>query len=206
MGKRSAIIAGCLLIFLAGGVMGAENRIPKAGIGFMAGISGIPGSLLDFFLYEHPEIRGNLYALEFRSYGDKGPKSVFSGLYCLEYNRISGQGYWRIEQSDRRLLGSGDVVQWNLTATILLNIFPTSVIHLYLGGGIGIGRMKVQAEGVYVDEVGTTISQTYQLDKIIPVGHLPVGLIVNVGNHLELRAEAGFKNGFYGAASVVFNY
>ena len=53
------------------------------------------------------------------------------------------------------------VTQVNFTATILMHIFPSSPIHPYIGGSIGIGRMSIFAEGTYQDELGTTIRESF---------------------------------------------
>jgi hypothetical protein len=140
------------------------------------------------------------------SYGEKGPRSIFSGVYCLEYSRLSSGGYFRVEQFDNRLFGSGEVTQVNFTATILMHIFPSSPIHPYIGGGIGIGSMSIFAEGTYQDELGTTIRDSFNKKLIVPVGHIPVGSMGNINDKYLFRVEAGFKNGFYFGGSVVVNF
>ena len=140
------------------------------------------------------------------SYGERGPRSIFSGVYCLEYSRLSGEGYFRVEQFNNRLFGSGEVTQVNFTATILMHIFPSSPIHPYIGGGIGIGSMSIFAEGTYQDELGTTIRDSFNKKLIVPVGHIPVGIMGNINDKYLFRVEAGFKNGFYFGGSVVVNF
>ena len=62
--------------------------------------------------------------------------------------------------------------------------------------------MSIWAEGSYQDELGTTIRDTYQKKIFVPVGHIPVGIMGNINDKFLLRAEAGFKNGFYFGGSV----
>jgi opacity protein-like surface antigen len=179
---------------------------PTTSVGFKFAAFGIPNQLLDLFLYEHPQISGTAYGLEIRSYGEKGLQGVFSGLYSFEYSKMSGQGPWRINQQDRQLNGAGEVVQINVTASILLHLFPSLPVHPYIGAGIGLGRISVWSEGTYQDELGTTIKDSTNQSYVIPVGHIPVGISVNIMNKFEIRVEGGFKNGFYvgGTASYVF--
>jgi hypothetical protein len=167
---------------------------------------GLPNALLDLALYEHPQLAGNSFAFEVHSYGEKGPRSIFSGVYSMEYSHITGEGNWRVDSYDNRIFGSGEVTQVNITATILMHIFPSSPIHPYIGGGIGIGRMSIWAEGSYQDELGTTIRETYEKKTFVPVGHIPVGIMGNINDKFLIRAEAGFKNGFYFGGSVVVNF
>ncbi len=183
----------------------AVDKVHRFGTGMRISSFGIPNALLDLALYEHPQLAGTAVSFEFHSYGEKGPQAVFSGIYALEYSRIAGEGYWRVEQYDNRAFGSGEVTQINLTATILMHIFPTSPVHPYIGAGIGIGSISIWAEGSYQDELGTTIRDTYRKKTFVPVGHIPVGIMGNIGDKFLIRAEAGFKNGFYFGAGVTVN-
>jgi hypothetical protein len=205
MKKRKIFVFVALLALLCVS-MPAAVKLYRYGTGLRFSSFGFPNALLDLALFEHPSLSGSAMSFEFHSYGEKGPQSVFSGIYCLEYSRISGDGYWRVESYDNRVFGGGEVTQINLTATILMHIFPSSPFHPYIGGGIGIGRMSIWAEGSYQDELGTTIRDTYQKKTFVPVGHLPVGVMGNIRDKIMVRAETGFKNGFYFGASVAVNF
>jgi hypothetical protein len=199
------LLGVCLWLMMAN--LSAEAmKTPSFGAGIRISSFGIPNALLDLAFFEHPQLRGTSFAFEAHSYGEKGPQSVFSGIFSFEYNRMSGEGFFRVEQSDpHRYSGSGEITQISFTATILMHIFPSSPIHPYLGGGIGVGRISISAEGTAQDELGTTIRETYLKKTFIPVGHIPVGIIGNIDNKYILRAEAGFKNGFYFGGSFVVN-
>jgi opacity protein-like surface antigen len=205
-GKVSGKIFMVLLVMLAGSGYLYCKKVPKAGIGIRASAFGIPDQLLDLLVYEHPKIVGQSYSFEIRSYGSKGPKGVFSGLYSLEYSRMSGSGAWRDEQDHRRLVGEGEITQASLTATIIMSILPRSPVHLYIGGGLGVGRVTIWYEGVYTDELGTEIKESFEENRIIPVAHVPIGLTINLKNKAEIRIEGGFKNGFYAGAGFVINF
>jgi hypothetical protein len=205
--NRVALSLVFLLIVMMMGtgiVFGA--KVPKAGIGFRGSAFGIPNQLLDLLVYEHPEIKGQSYAFEIWSYGSKGPKGVFSGLYSFEYSKMSGEGPWRDEQDHRRLEGEGEITQISLTATIVMNILPRSPVNLYIGGGLGVGRVSIWYEGTYTDEVGTQITEKYEEDRIIPVVHVPIGIAFNIGNRAKIRVEGGFRNGFYAGGGITFNF
>ncbi|MCP5048719.1 MAG: hypothetical protein GY940_16230 [bacterium] len=194
-----------LMVVVGSGVLFCK-KVPHTGIGIKASAFGIPNQLLDLFVYEHPKIVGQAYSFEIRSYGSRGPKGVFSGLYSLEYSRMSGSGTWRNEQDNRRLAGEGEIEQVNLTATIIMSIFPRSPVHLYIGGGLGVGQITIWYEGVYTDELGTDIKESYSDKRIIPVAHVPIGIAFNLKNRAEIRIEGGFKNGFYAGAGIVINF
>jgi hypothetical protein len=202
--KAKALIL--LFVVLALTLPAAGSKVFRYGSGIRISSFGLPNALLDLAFYEHPQLAGTAMSFELHSYGEKGPQSIFSGVYCLEYSRIAGEGYFRVEQYNNRLFGSGEITQLNITATILMHIFPTSPIHPYIGAGIGIGRMSIFAEGAYQDELGTTIRDSFQKKLFVPVGHIPVGIMGNINNKFLLRAEAGFKNGFYFGGSVVINF
>ena len=204
-GMVHKVVMTLLIVLMASSLL-LSQKVPKAGIGFRASAFGIPNQILDLFIYEHPEIEGQSYAFEIRSYGSKGPKGVFSGLYSLEYSKMTGEGPWRDEQEHRRLDGKGEISQVSLTATIIMSIFPHSPVHLYIGGGLGIGKISIWYEGTYTDELGTEITDRYEEDRIIPVAHVPVGLAFNIKDKFEIRIEGGFKNGFYLGGGIVFNF
>jgi hypothetical protein len=194
-----------VMALLAATLPAAGAGIPRYGAGVRVSFFGVPNALLDLALDEHPKLAGSAFSFEIHSYGKKGPQSVFSGIYCLEYNRISGAGYFRVEKEDKRFSGSGEITQVNFTATILVHIFPSSPVHPYVGAGIGIGRMSVWAEGSY-QERGITVRDTYEKKAFVPVVHIPVGIMGNINDKCLIRAEAGFKNGFYIGGSLVVNF
>jgi len=204
--KQVLVVVVVLAVMCIGGGQLFSRDIPKAGIGFRANVFGIPDQILDIFIYEHPEIKGESYAFEIRSYGSKGPRGVFSGVYSFEYSKMSGNGPWRDEQSHRRLDGEGEIEQLSLTATIIMSLFPSSPIHFYIGGGLGIGKISIWYEGTYTDELGTQVSDRYEENRIIPVAHIPIGIAINIKSRAQIRIEGGFKNGFYIGGGLVYNF
>ena len=203
---RKATIVLIILIAGSGFLFSSSKKVPRTGVGLKGGIFGIPNQLLDLFVYEHPEVRGEVYAFEIRSYGARGPKSVFSGLYSLEYSRMKGEGPWRDEQNHRRLEGAGEITQISITATIIMSLFPRLPIHPYFGAGLGIGRVSIWYEGTYTDELGTQITDRYENNRVLPVGHVPIGIAINFKNRVTARIEGGFKNGFYLGTSININF
>ena len=206
MSIRKAMIVSIIVIAGCGFLWSSSKNVPRTGVGLKGGIFGIPNQLLDLFVYEHPEVRGEVYAFEIRSYGARGPKSVFSGLYSLEYSRMKGEGPWRDEQNHRRLEGAGEITQISITATIIMSLFPRLPVHPYFGAGLGIGRVSIWYEGTYTDELGTQITDRYENNRVLPVGHVPIGIAINFKNRVTARIEGGFKNGFYLGAAVTINF
>lgn len=200
------IIILIIIIVGSGFLSSTPKKVPRTGVGFKGGVFGIPNQLLDLFVYEHPEVRGEVYSFEIRSYGSRGPKSVFSGLYTLEYSKMKGEGPWRDEQNHRRLEGAGEITQINITASIIMSLFPNLPVHPYFGAGLGIGRVSIWYEGTYTDELGTQITERYENKRVIPVGHVPIGIAINFKNRVLARVEGGFKNGFYLGAAININF
>lgn len=182
-----------------------QIKVPTAGVGFRISSFGIPDAMLDWFIHEHPSIKGSSYCFEFRSYGEGGPKSTFTGVFGLEYSKMSGVGPWRFEPNDNPVNGGGEFSQINVCATVLLNIFPSFPVHPYIGAGIGIGKVSFWYEGVYTDKLGTEIKENQKESTVFPVGHIPVGILANIMEKVEIRVEVGFKNGFYFGASAIYN-
>lgn len=201
--QRKALLA-CALLFVSG--LSAATAAYRMGAGLRVGAFGVPNALLDLVFYEHPQLAGTAMSFEIHSYGEKGPRSVFSGVYSLEYSRLKGEGYFRVENYDNRVYGQGEAKLVCFTASILMHIFPSSPIHPYIGGGIGVGHMSIWAEGTYQDELGTTIRDTYEKKMFVPVGHIPIGILANFNDKFLLRAEAGFKNGFYFGGGLAVNF
>jgi hypothetical protein len=203
--KAKPWAAAIALLFAALSLPAAASGTFRYGAGVRFSSFGVPNALLDLALFEHPRFTGNAYSFELHSYGKKGPRSAFSAVYCLEYSRLNGEGFWRVDESDPRLSGSGEATQVNFTASILMHIFLASPVHPYLGIGVGVGRISIWAEGSYQNELGT-ISDSYEKKTFVPVGHLPVGIIANIHDRFLVRAEAGFKNGFYFGGGFTVNF
>lgn len=203
--KKRGLLLTVLVLMLCSAAFANSYRVPKIGFGFKVAKFGVPNFILDKFLYEHPEIKGNTYAFEIRTYGSKGPKSTFSGLFSFEYSKMTGHGAWRQDSTDRRREGKGEIEQMQLCGTIIMSLFPRSPIHPFFGMGVGIAKSTINAEGVYRDEYGVEIRDTYTDNRYIPVAHIPIGIIVNFRNRVELRIEGGFKNGFYAGGSLILN-
>jgi hypothetical protein len=185
----------------------AVDDIPKWAVGFRAGGFGVPDFILDKFAFEHPTLGGYSFSFEVRSYGAKGHRSSIGALFSLEYNKMDGKGFWRENEDSRQLDVEGELSQVNLTATVLIGIFPNWVVHPYIGFGLGVGRASLWSEGVYTDDdPGTAIKETYVKSLIIPVVHIPIGLMINISNKVEIRIEAGFKNGLYLSGAAVYNF
>jgi opacity protein-like surface antigen len=203
---KSAIIV-LLMVMVGGGFLqSSSKKALRTGIGFKGGAFGIPDRLLDLFIYEHPRINGQFYSFDIHSYGAKGPRSIFSGVYSLEYSKMTGTGPWRDEQNHRRLEGSGEISQVSLTATIIMSLFPNLPVHPYFGAGLGVGKISIWYEGTYTDEVGTQITDRYEDDRIIPVAHVPIGIALHFKDRVTVHIEGGFKNGFYLGAALTINF
>jgi hypothetical protein len=197
---------GALFCAAQGTIPVVKPQVFRSGVGLKGAAFGVPDVILDQFLYEYPAIRGHAVAFEMRSFGAKGRRSTVSGLYSFEYSRLGGTGLWREEEGHWPRSGKGEVTQLSLCASILLNIFPRSPVHPYIGAGLGVEKVSYWAEGAYTDDLGNEIKETYEGNRIFPVVHLPLGIAAYIGERIEIRLEGGIKNGFYlgGTLSYLF--
>jgi hypothetical protein len=185
----------------------AVDDIPRWGVGLRISGFGVPNFLLDKFAYEHPTLSGYAASFEVRSYGVKGPRSAIGALFSLEYSNMSGKGFWRENEDNRQLDVEGGLSQVNLTATVLIGIFPGFVVHPYIGFGLGVGRAYIWSEGFHTDEdPDLAVKETYVKSLIVPVVHIPIGIMINISNKVEVRIEIGFKNGIYLGGGAVYNF
>jgi len=201
------MITFVVVVLLSGSSLLAVDDIPRWGVGMKFGGFGVPNFLLDEFAYEHPTLSGFAASFEVRSYGVKGPRSSIGALFSLEYSNMSGKGFWREDENNRQLDVEGGLSQVNLTATVLIGILPSYVVHPYIGFGLGVGRAYVWSEGYYTDEDPLLAEkETYVKSLIVPVVHIPIGIMINIRNKVEVRIEIGFKNGIYlgGGAAYIF--
>lgn len=206
MNKKKYILISFVIILLVSLPVRGQEEAKHSGVGIRFSSFGIPDALLDLFLYEHPSISGSSLAFEVRSFGSEGPQSVFSGIFSMELSKMSGEGAYRADQSENQAIGSGEVTQISVSATILMSIFPSFIVHPYIGAGIGIGRLSYWYEGVYTDNLGTEIKDKAEGAYVIPIGHIPIGIMINIMDKFEVRLEGGFKNGFYFGGSAVYYF
>lgn len=204
--KMFRVIPVLIMILFFSSSLSAVDNIPRWAVGMKFGGFGLPNFLLDKFAYEHPTLMGHAVSFEVRSYGVKGHRSSIGALFSLEYNKMDGKGFWREEEGNRQLDVEGELSQVNLTATVLIGIFPSFVVHPYVGFGLGVGRAYIWSEGFYTDEdPDLAVKETYVKDLIVPVVHIPLGIMINISNRVEVRIEVGFKNGFYLSGGAVYN-
>lgn len=204
--QKKGIIFFAVTLLLISGYLFSSDEVPRAAVGLRFSAFGVPNSLVDQFIYEHPSISGSSFAFEYRSFGKKGPLSSVSKVISLEYSHLSGAGPYREEEDNIQMIGEGEVSQVSLTYTILVSIAPHWTVHPYFGIGLGVGKVSLWSEGSYENELGNIIKDTYTKDMIIPVAHIPLGLMININNQMEIRLEGGFKNGFYFGGGAAYNF
>ncbi len=88
----------------------------------------------------------------------------------------------------------GTLTMTAITATGCWSVFPSWPVHPCLG--LGVGGAHFSAE--YAEE-GEPVSE----EGWLPVVHVPVGLAFELGEHLQLAAEARFLGVFSGGAALL---
>ena len=203
--KKTSMIT--IFLFLSTFILFSQYP-PKSGVGLRISSFGVPSSVLDSLdIYEHPKITGTSVSFEIRTYGSKGPRSAANWIFSFEYSRMGGEGPWKEKKEHRGSKNAyGEVIQLNLSATVLINFFPKWVVHPYIGFGLGAGRGSYWYEGIEEDEIGVETKKIEKGDLFVPVAHLPIGIVGNISDKVEIRLEGGFKNGFYLGMGVVYYY
>ena len=105
-GRRIAIIVGCLVFLLGGGVQtGAQNIHYMYGGRFLAGMGiGMLAMLAPLYQAEiaHPSIRGRLTTLQQFMLGIGALIASFIGYGC--FHGLTGQAQWRLPLGESKLI------------------------------------------------------------------------------------------------------
>lgn len=200
MGKMMAatIMAAAICLFGVSTVLAqGPARMPAWGVGARVGTFGVPNQIVDQFLEEHPDIKGNLYGAEIRYYGDGGPKGAFSLGLAVDQGTTSADGTWRKDPEDEAVVARGELDLLAVTLTAYWDMFASSPFHPFIGIGLGYAHMS----GSY-RESDTEIGITEDLPAI----HLPLGLVVQLGKYITARAEARVINGFSFGGQLMINF
>jgi opacity protein-like surface antigen len=158
---------------------------------------GIPDAVAGEIFYQHPAISGWTTGAELRYFGDGGKNSVSSVGLAFDYGKAEADGTWQAEKSDDPTEASGSATMTAVTLTAYWNLFPSWVVHPYLGLGIG----GAYFEGEYEDDDGTVTAEGW-----LPVLHIPVGLAFELGEHVQLSAEARFIDGFTAGGALQLRF
>jgi hypothetical protein len=156
--------------------------------GFIArgGYFGLPDVIADQLFSQHPEVDGTIYGGEIRLHGAGGGRGLFSVGFGLDYGETSAYGIWQTDSSSAPQAGSGDITMLALTVTCYWNILPAAPVHPYVGLGLGVGYF----EGTIQEE-----ADVVEVSTLLPVLHVPFGLALELGEHLQLALEARIVNG-----------
>jgi opacity protein-like surface antigen len=164
----------------------AASSTPHWGLTLRGGVYGVPDWLLDLLFEEHPSVDGTMGGFELRYFGSGGPPGAFSVALTVDVGRTEGEGLWQEDAGDVPVVGGGEVNLAAATLTAYLDMMPSSRLHPYIGLGLGAGY----AEGTYIRD-----GEEITVDEYVPVIHIPVGLILALGEHLALGIEGRVIDG-----------
>lgn len=153
---------------------------PAWGFGVRGGAYGVPDWLLDLLFEEHPDVDGSIVGAEIRYYGKGGPSGSFSVALTFDVGSTDGFGVWKEKDDDVPVIAGGAVDLMAGTLTAYWDIMPASMIHPYVGLGLGVGY----AEGTYERD-----NETVTVEEFVPAVHIPVGLLLNLGPNFGLALE-----------------
>ena len=169
----------------------ATEKAPAGGTtwGLVArgGYYGIPDAVAGEIFYRHPEVSGWIAGAELRYYGDGGGRGISSLGLAVDHGYAEADGLWQAEKSDQPVEASGSATMTAVTLTAYWNLFPSWFLHPYVGLGVGAAYF----EGEYEDEDGPVTAEGW-----LPVVHIPLGLAFELGERVQLSAEARFIDGF----------
>lgn len=167
------------------------------GLLIRGGYFGLPEIVADEVFNKHPKVNGSSYGAEIRYHGEGGGRGVESIGLAIETAKADADGEWQLDEGDRITNAGGEFSMLAITLTGYWSLFPTWYVHPYAGIGIGIAHL----EGEYEDE-----TERVTADIWIPVLHVPIGLAVELGKHLQLAIEGRFIDGIAvgGALQVRF--
>ena len=170
----------------SGTTPGADGSKPTLGFAVRGGAYGVPDWLLDILFEEHPSVDGTMVGAEIRYYGKGGPSGIFSLGLTIDAGSTDGFGLWQENAGDPAVIGGGAVDLVAATLTAYWDIKPSSALHPYFGLGLGLGY----AEGTYDRE-----NERVTVKEYVPVIHIPVGLMLNLGPNFGVAVEGRIIDG-----------
>jgi hypothetical protein len=161
------------------------------------GYFGLPNYVADKLFTEHPEVTGSSVGGEIRYHGAGGGRGIASLGIGVESAAAKAAGDWQKSETDQLKHVTGEIKMLSVTMTGYWSIFPSWYLHPYVGLGIGVAH----AVGSYKDQ-----EEKIEVDYWIPVVHVPIGVAIELGQYLQLAAEARFIDGIAlgGALQVRF--
>lgn len=194
-GKVLAALFICIIAF-SQSLPAAEGE-PGWGVGVRYGSFGVPDKIADRFLDEHPSISGSISGIELRYYGSGGPSGSLSIALTVDYGFTSAEGLWKKDTWSKAVYAEGELNMLAATITGYWDIFASMPLHPY--AGIGFGYAMV--DGSYMEEAGEV-----NISEGLPALHLPVGLALNLGDRLTIRAEARIINALSLGGCLMINF
>jgi len=187
----------------AGCAFAAENE-PAAvkgddtswGVLLRGGYFGLPNVIADELFAQHPDVEGSNCGAEIRYHGNGGGRGIASVGLAFDFARARADGTWQQGASDTPVQASGEISLLAFTLTGYWSLLPSWFVHPYVGLGIGLAYVTGRYDG----------NGTIEAEEWLPVVHIPVGMAVELGKHLQLAVEGRFIDGIAigGALQVRF--
>jgi len=196
-GSGKVFVAGLVLTLCAAaaGIACAAEKGPKEtrkedntawGVLVRDGYFGLPNFIADKLFAQHPDIAGTSYGAEIRYHGAGGGRGIASIGLAIDSAMARADGTWRQNESDRPVQGGGEISMFAITVTGYWSLFPSWYVHPYFGLGIGVADIK----GFYTSE-----TERVEAHEWAPALHIPIGLALELGEHLQLAVEGRFIDG-----------
>ena len=181
----------------AGAAESTKKDDTSWGLLVRGGYFGLPNSIVDLLFVKHPDVEGSSSGAEIRYHGNGGGRGIASIGLAIDSGAAKADGVWQEEESSKPTTANGEIDMLAITLTGYWSLFPSWYVHPYIGIGIGVAHVK----GFYKNEI-----DRFDADIWIPALHVPVGLAIELGKHVQLTAEGRFINGIAigGALQVRF--
>ncbi len=147
-------------------------------------------------------LQGSSFGVSYVSYGDKGPDGVLSGRYTLTYDHfhsLPGTKEFTAQNADVMLLDAAEIV----------TMFPSRLVNLYTGIGLGLGIIHIYHWGPPGPgaDPGTVDSLKKTAKTILPLLsiYIPIGISVRIRDFI-ISAEAGIRDFPYLVGMVTYTF
>lgn len=166
---------------------------PSWGLLLRGGYFGLPDTLANKLFRQHPKVTGSSYGGELRYHGEGGARGIASVGLTVDQCVMQADGLWQQDEFDKPWSASGDITMTAITLTGYWSILPSWWVHPYFGLGVGAAYLK----GSYRKDNDLKTAEYW-----VPAVHIPFGLAIELGDHVQLVAEARVMNGIAAGGAI----
>ncbi len=197
----------CLFALWPAGAAMAEP-VARSGVSVSSGWTGLPAFAKNALKTTDStyNMEGYTIGVSYISYGDKGPRGVFSSRYSLAYSHFR-----TLPNTQDFTAAHADM--FTLDVAEIVTAFPSWPVNLYTGIGMGWGIVHLYHWGLPTDPTVDPQKAKDLENKIgkyylpFPTIYIPIGLNIRIDDFI-ISAEAGIRDIPYliGMVTYTFNH